>query len=344
MKHIGFISLSVFTLVALGCERIPVDIGEELLHGNQGGTSGGASSGGATSTPTFKCNDGTIVQGQACDGIAQCNDGSDELNCTPATFTCGDGKQIPANLVCNGAKECADGSDEANCPGSQFKCNDGTIVQGQACDGIAQCKDGSDELNCTPATFTCGDGKQIPANLVCNGAKECADGSDEANCPGSQFKCNDGTIVQGQACDGIAQCKDGSDELNCFKCNDGTVISASLTCNQKPDCPDGSDEANCPDPCVQAQTSYAQFRAELLDKYGSVGCENSTDCTLEVEDNACAYSCNTALPSSMTNNFLSNLKNSATGCVNCPAPVRVTCDGLVAECVNGKCTAVNASQ
>jgi hypothetical protein len=313
MKHIGFISLSFFTIVTLGCERIPVDIGNDLIHGNGNGDgNGGASTGGTSSTTPayFKCNDGTIVTGAACDGITQCKDGSDELNCSTSTF----------------------------------KCNDGTIVTGAACDGITQCKDGSDESNCTPTQFKCNDGTVIAQYLVCNQKQDCKDGSDELNCATSTFKCYDGTIATGAACDGIAQCKDGSDESNCFKCADGTVISANLACNQKPDCKDGSDETNCPDPCVQAQTNYAQLRAEMLTKYGSLGCKNSTDCTLVLEDNPCAYTCNIALPSETANSFVSNLKYSAASCSSCAAPVQVTCESQVPACLDGTCVAASAAQ
>jgi hypothetical protein len=306
MKHIGFISLSVLSLVALGCERIPLHIGDDLIHGGAG--NGGAAAGGAPSGNTFSCGDGVMIDiKMACDGFKDCANGADEAKCSPSSFKCGDGKLIPADLRCNGSKECADGSDENNCAPSEFKCNDGKI---------------------------------IPANLVCNGSKECADGSDENNCL-NRYKCNDGNVVQGSACDGIVQCADGSDESKayCFECNNGTAIPVSLACNQKADCSDGSDEVNCPDPCVVAQESYSQFRTELVNKYGSLGCSNNTECTLLLEDNACGYSCNVPMPVSMTNNFLSNLNSSASGCTICPAPVRVTCEAKAAACVNGTCVA-----
>ena len=304
MKLIGFINLSVLTLVALGCDRIPINIGDELIHS---GGDNGTATGGAPTNNTFSCGDGITIDAKlSCNGYNDCKNGADELKC----FNCNDGKVIEPSLQCNGVKECADGSDELNCATSDFKCNDGTIIL---------------------------------ASLVCNQKPDCKDGSDELNCATSQFKCNDGTIVTGTVCDGISQCKDGSDEANCFKCDDGTIIPSSLACNQKPDCKDGSDELNCPDPCVQAQSNYADFRAELVTKYGSVGCNNSADCTLLLEDNACAYTCNVPLPVEMTNNFLSNLKSSAASCSSCPVPVRVTCESKVAACLNGMCVVADPS-
>jgi hypothetical protein len=94
-----------------------------------------------------------------------------------------------------------------------------------------------------------------------------------------------------------------------------------------------------PDPCLVDQKNYADSRASMLEKYGSIGCSNSSDCTLVLEDTACAYVCNVALPTQTARTFTSN--SSTPWCSTCAAPPRVTCPNQVPACLNGKCVAVD---
>ncbi|HKO53344.1 MAG TPA: hypothetical protein VJV79_36800, partial [Polyangiaceae bacterium] len=55
--------------------------------------------------------------------------------------------------VCDGVKDCQDGSDEGKCPTPPppiFYCIDNTnkLEQKQVCDGVKDCQDGSDEVEC----------------------------------------------------------------------------------------------------------------------------------------------------------------------------------------------------
>lgn len=74
--------------------------------------------------------------------------------CSSEQFTCATGEIdcIPMAWRCDGIAECADHSDEMNCPicsGLQFQCDKGQCVDAQLrCNGEPDCADGSDEQDC----------------------------------------------------------------------------------------------------------------------------------------------------------------------------------------------------
>ncbi|XP_055943864.1 MAM and LDL-receptor class A domain-containing protein 2-like isoform X2 [Argiope bruennichi] len=89
---------------------------------------------------TWRCDDGSacVPQLMLCDGVEDCNDGSDEKYkctnanlCTEMKYFCMDRKTdpcLPRESICNGKKECSDGSDESlcdKCP-PNFCLNNGT--------------------------------------------------------------------------------------------------------------------------------------------------------------------------------------------------------------------------
>ncbi|KAM4050039.1 very low-density lipoprotein receptor isoform 1-T1 [Anomaloglossus baeobatrachus] len=217
-----------------------------------------------------------------CDGEPDCDTAEDEENCrnvtcSPAEFTCSNGRCISSSFYCNGHKDCSDGSDEVNCTpptcGShEFQCKNYTCIPlSWVCDDDADCADHSDESleqcgrqplspqRCSTSEIPCGSGECIHKKWRCDGDADCKDKSDEMNCPSrtcqpDQFKCEDGNCIHGtRQCDGVRDCLDGTDEVRCknvnqcsgsgkFKCKSGECIDIQKVCNQKKDCKDWSDE------------------------------------------------------------------------------------------------------
>lgn len=80
--------------------------------------------------------------------------------CTSSQWQCRNMHCIPAGWMCDGDVDCQDGSDEHNCTGtphhlkpcgeSEFMCNSSRecIHEAWKCDGDDDCLDGSDERNC----------------------------------------------------------------------------------------------------------------------------------------------------------------------------------------------------
>jgi len=109
-------------------------------------------------------------------------------------FKCDDGACRNKNVTCNGVNECNDGSDEKNCAvactSETFRCSDGQcLVSSAKCNKVVECKDGSDETQCPDSCkgsdiFRCTNGQCVAHSsyIMCNGNKDCFDGSDESNC------------------------------------------------------------------------------------------------------------------------------------------------------------------
>lgn len=91
-----------------------------------------------------------LKRSSVCDGVVDCRDRSDELNCTRACELLPRRKWPPrspqlrlilASVLC---------SDVKGCSSSSYKCSNGKCLSkaNPECDGVKDCLDGSDELRC----------------------------------------------------------------------------------------------------------------------------------------------------------------------------------------------------
>ncbi|XP_015601419.1 vitellogenin receptor isoform X2 [Cephus cinctus] len=170
----------------------------------------------------YKCKDGLscISSFFLCDGSYECEDFSDETNCSKpkerklicdkSEFRCHDKLCIPEAWVCDGRDDCLDGSDESfgcsiNKTCSNFRCqNGGCIMNEWVCDGNNDCGDNSDEVHCDNSTVTriectaennrylCKNKNCVMLSLVCNSADDCGDNSDEdsVKCDSAEKLCS----------------------------------------------------------------------------------------------------------------------------------------------------------
>ncbi|CAK8686586.1 unnamed protein product [Clavelina lepadiformis] len=155
-----------------------------------------------------------------------------QQGCSESNFECSDGSCILREAYCDGVIDCDDGSDERRCSGcrwNEIECFSGECVPSAArCDGNRDCRDGSDEFQCSSCgedDFLCADESAcISRKWRCDGFKDCLDMSDEQGCGhgwlcnvSSNFRCNDGGCVSGinVMCNDVAECQDHSDEALC---------------------------------------------------------------------------------------------------------------------------------
>ncbi|XP_063244111.1 uncharacterized protein LOC134543168 isoform X2 [Bacillus rossius redtenbacheri] len=115
------------------------------------------------------------------------------LHVKEKTFACTTiSQQILASRRCDKTLDCEDGSDEANCTCRDYLLHSHPEV---LCNGETDCRNQSDEDNCSMCEeeefFCFQSGHCIPEELVCDHKPNCKGGEDEMNC----FTLTDGSVV-----------------------------------------------------------------------------------------------------------------------------------------------------
>ncbi|XP_034945971.1 basement membrane-specific heparan sulfate proteoglycan core protein isoform X4 [Chelonus insularis] len=268
----------------------------------------GATTNNCRGDDTVRCSDGSrqICRVQVCDGVPDCDDHGDELNCYPSCgdreFACDVHRCILESQHCDFKQDCDDGSDERGCSypactQNEFRCRNGQCIDSRyRCNGVTECHDKSDELNCPckEDEFECAALFCISKKRRCDGIHDCSNGRDEMNCDNNtvrcspdQFRCDDGNCINGSArCDGRSDCYDRSDERNCtvstcssdqFRCADGSCVSIDKRCNGNNDCRNGEDESQCGCGATEFRCDSGQCIPYQLQCNGVNDCQDGSD-------------------------------------------------------------------
>ncbi|XP_050742444.1 basement membrane-specific heparan sulfate proteoglycan core protein isoform X17 [Drosophila biarmipes] len=239
----------------------------------------------------FECDGYCLPRDQLCNGIINCQDGSDERNCTfcrEDAYLCTTGECLAVDQRCNGIVDCADGSDERHCVLNTTETNYHYPTQNPS--------QSPRPKSCRPHQWQCANLECIDSRLRCDEFEDCSDGSDEdlsicfgtattrlkpSDCSTDQFFCDESCYNRSVRCNGLKDCSDGSDEVGCslqplpcpqHQCASGRCYSESERCDRQRHCEDGSDEANC---CYGDQ-----FRCNNGDCVsGSAHCDGKVDCS-----------------------------------------------------------------
>ena len=187
-------------------------------------------------------NDTCLLNIYRCDGVADCNDESDEAMCSNVCSA--------TNRECY--RTCS--APLCYCEDIYFQCHfGGCIPMPRICDGVMNCNDGSDELNCyyyiwTLEILAYNNTQSMHTNVGCShGGIQCDDSTTNV-CHSSVQRCvYDTHNVYTAHCstlEHLFHC----DYFECpsmYKCNMAYCIPTYQLCDDVRDCPDGEDEQSC---------------------------------------------------------------------------------------------------
>ncbi|KAF2358594.1 Low-density lipoprotein (LDL) receptor class A repeat [Trinorchestia longiramus] len=220
-------------------------------------------------------------------GVLTCRRGAAVL-CVSSPLHRQHDRCIRSDLLCDGVSDCQRGSDERHCNTSDFlaplpsasAAPDGTPTPPPQCPKsglflLSAPKITNVLLKATDFYFCYGEQRRFPSSKRCDFFEDCLFGDDEENCPSvncstSEWQCENGEcIASHRRCDNVFHCKDKSDEISCqshqcansshVPCASGQCVPATYWCDHHHDCLDGSDEAQCdfPRTCSEGEFQCA---------------------------------------------------------------------------------------
>ncbi len=111
--------------------------------------------------------------------VCQTDDVINDLACKGSTFQCDDGTCVLEHYYCDGIEDCLDGSDEINC---RHVCELHGDIQNISItlDCFNRCHPSN--CSCNHLYFQCSTGGCIPATRLCDGSSDCQNDEDESLC------------------------------------------------------------------------------------------------------------------------------------------------------------------